>query len=137
MTDNKTTLVNFAELEGKISPHQGQVKGGLKMRAAALEYVGDTEGLAGYLGGVVEKLGIGEDWAVAKELFPGVVIHLVFNHADSEFPTRLRALYSGERIRLVHGDELATMTISVANHILRYVRETNPDKRLPEVCYKV
>jgi hypothetical protein len=113
------------------------VKGGLKMRAAALEYVTDTAALAEYFGGFVEKVGIGEDWAVAKELFPGVIIHFVFNRADTEFPARLQALYSGERIKLIHGDELATMTISLANQLLRYVREKNPDKKLPEVCYKV
>jgi hypothetical protein len=130
-------LLSFTEIEGKISPHQGQVKGGLKIRAAALEYVTDTAALAEYLGGFVEKVGAGEDWAVAKELFPGVIIHFIFNRADTEFPARLQALYSGEKVKLVHGDELATMTISLANHLLRYVRENNPDKKLPEVCYKV
>jgi len=130
-------LFSLADIEGKISPHQGQVKGGLKMRAAALEYVTDTAALAEYFGGFVEKVGIGEDWAVGKELFPGVIIHFVFNRADMEFPARLQALYSGERIKLIHGDELATMTISLANQLLRYVRGKNPDKKLPEVCYKV
>jgi hypothetical protein len=130
-------LLSFTEIEGKISPHQGHVKGGLKIRAAALEYVTDTAALAEYLGGFVEKVGAGEDWAVAKELFPGVIIHFIFNRADTEFPARLQALYSGEKVKLVHGDELATMTISLANHLLRYVRENNPDKKLPEVCYKV
>ena len=107
------------------------------MRAAALEYVTNTAALAEYFGGFVEKVGAGEDWAVAKELFPGVIIHFIFNRADTEFPARLQALYSGEKVKLVHGDELATMTISLANHLLRYVRENNPDKKLPEVCYKV
>lgn len=93
--------------------------------------------LAGYFGGMVDRVGLGEDWAVAKELFPGVIIHFIFNRADSEFPARLQALYSGEKIRMLHGDELATMTISLANQLLRYVREKNPDKKLPEVCYKV
>jgi hypothetical protein len=113
------------------------VKGGLRMRAAALEYVTDTEALAVYLGGAVEKLGIGEDWAVAKELYPGVIVHFAFNRADPEFPARLQGLYSGDKIKMIHGDELATMTISLANQLLRYVRENNPDKKLPEVCYKV
>jgi len=99
--------------------------------------VTDAAGLAEYLGGFVEKVGIGEDWAVAKELFPGVIIHFAFNHADPEFPARLQAFYSGKKIKLIHGDELATMTVSLANQLLRYVREENPDKKLPEVCYKV
>jgi hypothetical protein len=107
------------------------------MRAAALELVTDAAAMAEYFGGFIEKVGIGEDWAVAKELFPGVVVHFVFNRADTEFPARLQALYSGEKIKLIHGDELATMTISLANQLLRYVREKNPNKKLPEVCYKV
>ncbi|MBN1691434.1 MAG: hypothetical protein JW901_10460 [Dehalococcoidia bacterium] len=137
MTEKKARLFNLTELEGKVSPHQGQVKGGLKLRAAALEFVDDPAELAAYFGGTVEKIGSGEDWAVAKELFPGVVIHFVFCRADSEFPSRLQALYSGDRVNLVHGDELATMTISLSNQLLRYVREKNTDRKLPEVCYRV
>ena len=107
------------------------------MRAAALEYVKDVKALAAYIGGSVETPGIGEDWAVSKGLYPGVDVHLVYNRADDEFPARLRALYSGDKIRVIKGDELATITISVANQLLRYVRETNPGVKLPEVCYKV
>ncbi|MCX5996127.1 MAG: hypothetical protein NTV42_00625 [Chloroflexi bacterium] len=107
------------------------------MRAAALEYVKDVKALAAYIGGSVEITGIGEDWAVSKGLYPGVDVHLVYNRADDEFPARLRALYSGDKIRMIKGDELATITISLANQLLRYVRETNPGMKLPEVCYKV
>jgi len=130
-------LLSLADIEGKVSPHQLQVKGALKMRAAALEYVRDVQALADYLGGRVEKPAIGEDWAVSKELYPGVTMHFVYNRADDEFPASLRALYSGDKIRMIKGDELATVTISLANQILRYVREANPGVKLPEVCYKV
>ena len=130
-------LLSLADIEGKVSPHQLQVKGALKMRAAALEYVKDVEALADYIGGRVENPGIGEDWAVAKELYPGVTAYFIYNHADDEFPARLRALYSGDKIRMIKGDELATITISLANQLLRYVREANPGVKLPEVCYKV
>jgi hypothetical protein len=114
-----------------------QVKGALKMRASALEYVKDVKALADYLGGKVEKPAVGEDWAVSKELYPGVTVHFVYNRADDEFPASLRALYSGAKIKTIKGDELATITISMANQLLRYVRETNPGLKLPEVCYKV
>ncbi|MHB8086391.1 MAG: hypothetical protein ACYDHZ_11250, partial [Dehalococcoidia bacterium] len=127
-------LLNLADIEGKISPHQLQVKGALKMRASALAYVRDAEALAQYLGGKVEVLGLGEDWAVNKELYPGVIVHFAFNKADDEFPARLRALYSGEKVGMIKGDELATVTISLANQLLRYVRESNPGVKLPEVC---
>lgn len=107
------------------------------MRAASLEYVKDTQALADYLGGSVESPGTGGDWAVSKELYPGVTVHFIFNRADEEFPARLRALYSGDKIMMIKGDELAMITISMANQLLRYVREANPWVKLPEVCYKV
>jgi hypothetical protein len=130
-------LLSLSDIEGKVSPHQMQVKGALRMRAAALEYVRDVQALADYTGGRVEAPGIGEDWALCKELYPGVTVHLVFNRADDEFPARLRALYSGDKIKIIKGDELATITISLANQLLRYVREANPGTKLPEVCYRV
>ncbi len=114
-----------------------QVNGALRQRAASLEYVKDVEVLADYIGGRVETPGRGEDWAVSKDLYPGVTVHFVFNRADNEFPARLRALYSGDKIKMIKGDELATITISLANQLLRYVRETNPGVKLPDVCYKV
>ena len=135
VTDIK--LLSLADIEGKVSPHQMQVKGALKMRAASLEWVRDVGALADYLGGKVDSPGIGEDWAVSRELYPGVTIHLVFNRANDEFPAGLRALYSGDKINMIKGDELAAVTISLANQLLRYVREANRGVKLPEVCYKV
>ena len=137
MEDAGIKLLSLADIEGKVSPHQMQVKGALRMRATALEYVRDVQALADYTGGRVEAPGIGEDWALCKELYPGVTVHLVFNRADDEFPARLRALYSGDKIKIIKGDELATITISLANQLLRYVREANPGTKLPEVCYRV
>ena len=130
-------MFSLADIEGKVSPHRLQVKGALKMRAAALEYVRDIKALADYIGGRVDFPAIGEDWALSKELYPGVTVHFVYNRADDEFPARLRALYSGDKIKMIKGDELATVTISMANQLLRYVREANPGVKLPEVCYKV
>ena len=137
MNDKQGKLFSLTDIEGKISPHQGQVKGGLRVRAVALEYVKDIPALADYIGGRVEKLGIKEDWAVGKELYPGVIIHFAFFKADEEFPARFQALYSSERVGIIHGDELANITISLANQQVRYVRESNPGVKLPEVCYKV
>jgi hypothetical protein len=135
VTDIK--LLSLADIEGKVSPHQLQVKGALKMRSAPVEYVKNIQALADYVGGSIEKPGIGEDWAVSKEIYPGVTVHVIFNRADDEFPARLRVLYSGDKINMIKGDELATVTISLANQMLRYVREANPGVKLPEVCYKV
>ncbi len=137
MNKHQDKLLSLADIEGKISPHQSQVKGGLKQRAPALELVQDVNALAAYLGGQVERPAIGGDWAVSKQPYPGVCIYFVFNKGDDEFPARLRSLYGGAKIRDIKGDELASITISMANQMVRYVREANPDKKLPEICNKV
>ncbi len=137
MSREEKKILNLADIEGPLSPHQAQVKGALKMRAGALNFVRDIDVLAEYLGGRVEQLGSGEDWAVSKEIYPGVSIYFAYFRGDEEFPARLLALYGGEKIRSVKGDELAAITICCANQILRYVRDNNVDKELPEICYRV
>lgn len=130
-------MLSLADIEGKVSPHQLQVKGALKMRAAALEYVKDPAALAESLGGRLEEPGGDGGWVVSKEIYPGARVYLHFDRADEEFPARLRAFYSGDKIRMIRGDELATLTVSLANQALRHVRESNPGVKLPEICDRV
>lgn len=130
-------LLSLHEIEGVISPHDEYLKREMGHRKEALEYVDDVAKLAEYIGGKVESLGIGENWVVKKEIFPGVEIFFVFNHADDEFAANLRVLYSGDGIKKMRGEDLASIAIACANHMLRYVRETNPGKSLPQICYKV
>ncbi len=137
MSDKNRKLISLREIEGAVSPHQAQVDRALKARQEALEYVADVSGLADFMGGKVEALGIKEDWAISKEIFPGVIVFFVYKRADDEFPGNLRVLFSGERIHLLSGEDLAGIVINCVSHMLRYVRESNPDKKLPEVCYRV
>ena len=130
-------LISLREIEGAASPHQGQIERALEVRKEALEYVVDAAKLAEFMGGKVESLGMGETWAISKEIFPGVETYFIFNRADEEFPSNLRVLYSGDRIKLMSGEDLAGITIIYVTHMLRYVREANPGKELPEVCYRV
>lgn len=134
-TDEK--LVSLRDIEGKISPHQEQLDRALNIRAEALNYVDDVAGLAKFMGGSSVTLGRREDWAIRKEVFPGVVVYYVFNRADDEFPATLKALYSGDRLDLMSGEDLAGFVIPTVTHMLRYVRLSHPDKKLPEVCYRV
>jgi len=129
--------VTLKEIEGKISPHDEYVRRELESRKEALGYVDDVTKLAEYIGGVVGKLGIGEDWAIKKEVFPGVEIFFLYRPADEEFPSNFRTLYSGNKLTKMRGDDLAGITIACANHMLRYVVETNPGKSLPKICDKV
>jgi hypothetical protein len=130
-------LISLQQIEGAVSPHQKQIDMALKARKEALEYVTHVSELAKFIGGKVESLGIGEDWAVSKEIFPGVRVFYVFNRADDEFESNLKVLFSGDRIKMMRGEDLAGFVILYAIHMLRYVRDSNTDKKLPEICYRV
>jgi len=130
-------LISLQQIEGAVSPHQKQIDHALKARKEALEYVADVSKLAEFIGGKVESLGMGEDWAISKEIFPGVQVFFVFNRADDEFASNLKVLFSGDRIKMMRGEDLAGFVILYAIHMLRYVRDSNPDKKLPEICYRV
>jgi hypothetical protein len=130
-------LVSLQEIEGAVSPHKKQIDMALKARKAALDYVTDVSRLAGFIGGRVESLGVGEDWAISKEIFPGVNIFFVYNHGDDEFESSLKVLFSGDRLKIMSGEDLAVFAIFYSTHMVRFVRESNPDKKLPEVCYRV
>ena len=130
-------LITLSQIEGADSPHQKQLQRALQARKEALEYVKDATKLAEFIGGRVEKLGLGEDWSVSKEIFPGVRVYFVFNHADAEFPANLRVLFSGDNIKMMPGEDLAGLVILILIHMLRFVRDSNPETKLPEVCYRV
>ena len=130
-------LIGLQEIEGAVSPHQKQIDMALKTRKEALEYVADVSKLAEFIGGRVESLEMGEDWAISKEIFPGVQVFFVFNRADDEFPSNVKVLFSGDRIKLMKGEDLAGFVIFYVIHMLRYVKESNPGRSLPEVCYRV
>lgn len=137
MSLKDSKLLSLKEIEGPMSPHDGYVKREMGRRKKALEYVEDVFDLAGYIGGRVECLEIGEDWAIRKEVFPGVDVLFVYNRADEEFPSNLRVLYSGERIKEVQGEDLVELAIACVNHMLRRVREACKGEKLPEICYRV
>jgi len=130
-------LISLSEIEGADSPHRKQIDRALQARKEALKYVKDVSQLAEFMGGRVEKLGIGEDWAVSKEIFHGVRVYFVFNRADAELPGNLKVLFSGDRLRMMKGEDLASFIILYLIHMLRFVRDSNPDTKLPEVCYRV
>ena len=130
-------LINLREIEGAVSPHQRQLDHALKVRKEALEYVADVSKLAEFIGGRVEQLGLGEDWAVSKEIFPGVRVFFIFKRADDEFPSNLRVLFSGDNIKMMKGEDLTGFVILYLVHVLRFVRDSNKNKKLPEVCYRV
>ena len=75
-----------------------------------------------------------EYWAIRKDIFPEVAIHFIFTKGDNEFPSSIRVLFSGDRAKIVSGDDLAGIAIAFSSHMLRYIRESHPNQKLPEVC---
>ena len=128
-------LLGLRQIEGAIATHDGFLKREMDRRQVALAYVDDVSKLAEYIGGEVESLGRGEDWVITKEMFPGIEIVFVYTRADDEFPSSLRVLYTGERIKKTRGEDLADLTIACVNQMLRYVKETVEDP--PEICTRV
>lgn len=128
-------LLTLKEIEGPMGTHDGFLKREMERRKEPLSCVDNVPALAEYIGGEVISLGVGEDWAIRKEIFPGVDILLMYNRADAEFPSNLRVLYSGQKIRDVRGEDLAELTIACVNHMLRYIRQTTKDP--PEICRRV
>ena len=125
-------LLSLKEIEGPEATHDGFVKHAMDRRKEPLSYVDNVSELAAYIGGETVSLGVSEDWGIKKEVFPGIEIILLYNRADEEFPSNLRVLYSGERIRNIRGEDLAELTIACVNHMLRYVRERVEDP--PQIC---
>lgn len=128
-------LVSIKEIDGPLTPHDAFIKREADLRKEALGYVENVSRLAEYVGGEVESLGVGEDWSVRKEIFPGIQIHFLYTGADEEFPSSIRVLFSGSNIKKIRGEDLVELTIACLNHMLRYVKETveNP----PEICTRV
>ncbi len=128
-------LISIKEIDGPLTPHDAFIKREVDLRKEALDLVNDVSGLAGFVGAEVELLGLGENWGIRKEFFPGIQVHFLYTRADEEFPSSIRVLYSGDNIRKIRGEDLVELAVACLNHMLRYVKETveNP----PEICTRV
>ncbi len=128
-------LISIKEIDGPLTPHDAFIKREVDLRKEALDLVNDVSGLAGFVGAEVESLGLGENWGIRKEFFPGIRVHFLYTSADEEFPSSIRVLYSGDNIRKIRGEDLVELAVACLNHMLRYVKETveNP----PEICTRV
>jgi hypothetical protein len=134
-------LVSLREVktEGAASePHNMFVEREMAKRKEAMKYIKDSSKLADYIGGTVEPFKNEHGCIIKKEIFPGVEIYLLYRYYDNEEST-LQALYHGDKIlqNKIPGEDLAEITVAFANHILRYIREENPDIKLPFICYQV
>jgi hypothetical protein len=90
--------------------------------------VSDVIGLARAVGGEVEPLGLGEDWSIRKEIFPGVYVHFTYYHADDELPGGIKVRFSGERAGLVAADILTAVSIACIGYMGNYLEQINSDE---------
>ena len=131
-----TELVDLKSLEGRFSPHDNFLKAQLDRRKVCLSFVQDPQEVADFIGGTFETPRSDEKWSISKELFPGISVHVLFR-ADDEFGDRLEAFFSGKRIKSMPGEDLAELAVAVVNHMIRYVRSTIDEDKLPEICLRI
>lgn len=128
------TFFTLKEIEGVIV-HDVYLKKEMARRAEAFEYLDEVEKVAEFIGGKrVVPPPIRCDWMVRKTFFPGVEVYFLYNRRDEEFPSSLQVLFSGERIKELKGDDLAVLAIATINHMIRYIKRSQPDRTLPEIC---
>lgn len=126
------------EIEGVGGTHDSYLKRTIAERVEALALIKNPEEVAEFIGGrVVSKINVRCDWAVEKDIFPGVKISFLFSQPDEEFGATLQALFSGERLDVMKGEDLAVLAIAVINQMLRYVRLKYPEEKLPPICLMV
>lgn len=121
-------LVSLSEIESQAVPSPHEVE----LKELGKRWIGqyknfeekELEKVSRLIGGERDNLGIDEEWALTKKFFPKVKAHLSYHHYGEEFSSfgeedRLRFLFSGERVRDVAGDDLASMVRTMLNFIGR------------------
>ncbi len=125
------------EIEGVIV-HDIYLKKEVERRAPAFEFLADPKDAADFIGGeLIPRPEIRCDWMIKKPLFPGSDVYFLYNRKDDELPASMQVLFAGAAIEDVCGEDLAVMAISVINHLIRHIRQSNPHKELPDICNRV
>lgn len=126
--------MTLKEIEGVIV-HDIYLKKEVERRVDPFEYLDDLNKMVEYIGGeLVKSPPIRCDWMLKKVFFPEVECYFLFNHKDNEFPGSMPVLFSGERVMEMKGDDLASLAITTINHMIRFIRHSQPGKSLPEIC---
>jgi hypothetical protein len=127
-------FMTLKEIEGVIV-HDIYLKKEVERRVDPFEYLDDLNKMVEYIGGeLVKSPPIRCDWMLKKVFFPEVECYFLFNHKDNEFPGSMPVLFSGERVMEMKGDDLASLAITTINHMIRFIRHSQPGKSLPEIC---
>ena len=82
------------------------------------------------LGGIIENIGLSEDWTLTIEMFPEVNIHFVYTYFGDEFGDDIEAefkfLFSGKHVTWVPGEDSATYIDIVMDMMERKLKNEEP-----------
>lgn len=130
-------FLSLKEIEGVVV-HDTYLKRELEKRAPAFVYLRDLARAAAYIGGeLIPSPPVRCDWMMKKVFFEGVECYLLYQGPSEEFPASLRAVFAGEGLSVMKGEDLAVLTVATVNHLLRFIRESNPGEELPDICASV
>lgn len=134
MSNKEKKLHTIDEIDGMTSigsPHKKELREIGEKMAPILRKM-DKSSIEGFatnvLGGKIENLGLEEDWTMTKEMFPEVYIHMVYTFYGEEFGENesdsVRFFFSGERIKWITGEDLASFIDSTVNYQKRTILNT-------------
>lgn len=127
-------FMTLKEIEGVIV-HDVYLKKEVERRAFVFEFLKDISGAVDFVAGeLLSPPPIRCTWAVKKVFFPEVECYFLYNHKDDELPASMQVLFAGERVKQLKGDDLASLAITTINHMIRFIRHSNPGVALPEIC---
>jgi len=127
-------FLTLKEIEGVVV-HDLYLKKEVARRSEPFEYLDDVRKMTQYIGGEwLASPPIRCDWMVKKVFYPGVEAYFLYQHKDEEFPSSMQVLFSGEKVRVLKGDDLSVLAIATINHMIHYIRYSSPEKSLPEIC---
>lgn len=82
------------------------------------------------IGGIIEDIGLNEDWTISVEMFPDVNIHMAYSYFGDEFGDGIEAefkfYFSGNHVSWVPGEDSATYIDIIMDFIERKLTREEP-----------
>jgi hypothetical protein len=127
------TIGEIEGLKAIKSPHDKELDDIKERILPGLRRLGKQAGdLAFRLGGNSDPIDFGEEWVITKAMFPGVVLHFAYKDIGDEFgdgkTDDLSILFSGEQVRLVPGEDLASYAELLAEYMGRLLAGMETDE---------
>lgn len=122
---DKRQLLTLQQIDGTgiKTPHDRELKG---IAGFALTFLPELErerldAMVESMGGSVDELGIGEDYVVSFEFFPGVCMHVAWfgpgDEPEASDEAKCEFLFSGEHAKLVSSEDLASLVDLTLEHL--------------------